>query len=102
MSPRAGVFPIRRIMSRDYLKTIVACYAGYRGEEEPRRFRWDHRPIDVVEILDRWLDPDHRYFKVRGRDGGVYTLRHDTNTGDWVLRVEVSGSGYKPATAGDD
>jgi hypothetical protein len=68
-----------------FSKIKVDCYAGYRGDEEPRRFTWDGKTLAVAEILDRWLDPDHRYFKVRV-DDAVYILRHDTNSGDWELK----------------
>ena len=44
----------------------VECYAGYRGEQEPRRFNWAGLAVEVVEIVDRWQGPDHRYFKLRG------------------------------------
>jgi hypothetical protein len=64
----------------------VECYAGYRGEEEPRRFVHQGRRVEVAEILDRWLDPGHRYFKVRGDDGTVSMLRHDVASGEWELR----------------
>ena len=63
----------------------VECYAGHRGEETPRRFWADERPIDVVEVLDRWLGPDHRYFKVRGDDGDIYVLRHDGAADRWEM-----------------
>lgn len=65
----------------------VECYAGYRGEETPRRFYLDGRCIEVVEISDRWLGPDHRYFKVTGDDGQGYVLRHDSQTLQWTLAV---------------
>jgi len=65
----------------------VECYAGYRGEQEPRRFQFRDRQIEVQEILDRWLDPDHRYFKVRGDDGSTYLLRHDVGTESWQVRL---------------
>ncbi len=44
-------------------------------------------PFNVVakNILDRWLAPDHRYFKVRGDDGSTYILRHDMTSLDWEL-----------------
>jgi len=70
-----------------YFLTKVECYAGYRGEEEPRRFALGGRTMEIAEILDRWLDPNHRYFKVRADDDGIYLLRHDTNSGDWELDV---------------
>jgi len=43
----------------------VECHAGYRGEETPVRFRLGQRLLHVDEVRDRWLAPEHRYFKVR-------------------------------------
>ena len=63
----------------------VDCYAGYRGEETPRRFGYAGAQIEIVDVLDRWLAPDHRYFKVRDRAGDLYILRHDTSSGAWEL-----------------
>ena len=67
------------------LQLAVHCYAGYRGEETPRRLMFGERRIEVSEVLDRWLDPTHRYFKCRGDDGDMYIVRHDTRTGQWEL-----------------
>ena len=53
------------------MKIQVECYAGYRGEETPRRIAFGAQPIEVAEVLDCWLAPDHRYFKVRGDDGST-------------------------------
>ncbi len=63
----------------------VDCYAGYRGEETPRRIRMATYKIDVKEVLDRWLAPDHRYFKVIGDDEATYIIRHDTVKCEWEL-----------------
>ncbi|MGD9301854.1 MAG: hypothetical protein PVI13_09775 [Desulfobacterales bacterium] len=63
----------------------VDCYAGYRGEETPRHLRMADHKIEVVKVLDRWLAPDHRYFKVRGDDAATYIIRHDTTSGEWEL-----------------
>ncbi len=65
----------------------VACHAGHRGEEEPRRLWFDGRAVEVVEILDRWLAPDHRYFKVLGDDGSIYIIRHDNRGEFWELTL---------------
>ncbi|MGH9361910.1 MAG: hypothetical protein ACRD2T_08330 [Thermoanaerobaculia bacterium] len=70
----------------------VECHAGYRGEETPRRFWLGEREIAVAEELDRWLSPDHRYFKVRGDDGEIYILRHDPEADRWELTLYASGS----------
>lgn len=63
----------------------VECYAGYRGEEIPRRFWLGTKKIEVQKVLDRWIAPDHRYFKVSGDDNAVYILRHDVESWHWDL-----------------
>lgn len=67
----------------------VDCYAGHRGDSEPRRL--GQREVAVTEIIDRWLDPSHRYFKLRGDDGGIYQLRHDSLEDFWHLTLYDSG-----------
>jgi len=67
------------------MKLKVECYAGYRGEQEPCAFVLGERRLEVVSILDRWVAPDHRYFKVAASDGHTWVLRHDENSGEWTL-----------------
>jgi len=69
------------------------------GGKKPSRFRMGDRNIEIVTILDRWLAPDHRYFKVQGDDGALYILRHDIESWYWELtflsnlhRIPVSNS----------
>jgi hypothetical protein len=73
-------------LGRPDLEVRVECYAGYRGEEIPRRFTLG-RSIEVAEVLDAWLAPDHRYFKVRGDNGAYYNLRNDVMRGRWELTM---------------
>lgn len=63
----------------------VKCYEGYRGEETPRALRIGSNRIGVKKVLDRWLAPDHRYFKLLGDDDSVYLIRHDIETLRWEL-----------------
>ena len=69
----------------DLLRLGVECYAGYKGEQTPRALMLGDRRIDVVEVLDQWLAPEHRYFKVRGDDGDPYIVRQDGSSGAWTL-----------------
>lgn len=78
-------------MGHEDFSIQVECYAGYRDEESPRRFFLQNRRVEVVEILDRWLAPDHRYFKIAGDDGDRYILRHDMVTGKWELKMFEHG-----------
>jgi hypothetical protein len=75
------------------LSLHVECHAGHRGEETPRRFFVGERAVEVVEVLDCWLAPDHRYFKVRGHDGDTYLLRHAPLADQWELTMFASGRG---------
>ena len=70
----------------------VVCYAGYRAEETPVRFYLGERCIEVTEVIDRWLDPAHRYFKLRGDDNGIYILRHSVADNRWEMTLFDSGT----------
>lgn len=74
MNPKKTIMPIK-----------VECYEGYRGAETPRVIWFKSRKIEIKQVLDRWLDPNHRYFKLLDDDGDVYIIRHDMNTWAWEL-----------------
>ena len=78
-------------MSEQVFAIRVECYAGYRGEETPLRFYSGERKVEVAEVLDRWLAPDHRYFKVKGDDGGTYIVRYDVPSDRWELTMFAAG-----------
>lgn len=77
-------------MREPRLRIAVDCYAGYRGEETPRRLRIGACRVEVSEVLDRWLAPEHRYFKLRGNDG-VYIVCHHPAADTWELTFFDSG-----------
>ena len=82
-------FATHRGMKR--MQITVECYAGYRGEETPRRIRLGDQDLEVTEILDRWLAPDHRYFKLKTGDNGIWIVRHDTIQETWELTAFRQG-----------
>ncbi len=65
----------------------VECYAGHRGEQTPRAIVLGDRRVEVAAVVDQWLAPDHRYFKVRGNDSHTYLVRHDIVSGGWELTM---------------
>jgi len=70
------------------LKLHVECYAGYKADERPVRFKpWgkDAPFLAVQEILDQWYGLGYRCFKVQADDGNLYVLRHDERDDLWVL-----------------
>ena len=74
------------------LAVEVVCYAGHRAEETPVRLFLGERCVEVSEVLDRWLDPAYRYFKLRGDDNGIYILRHSTDEDLWEMTLYDSGT----------
>jgi len=67
------------------MKIAVTCYSGYRMDEKPISIRFDSSVVRVEQIVDQWLDPEHRYFKFIGDDSATYIIRQDMNSLDLVL-----------------
>ncbi len=76
------------------MKIQVECYAGYRGEETPRRLVFDERSIEVIEVIDRWFGSDHRYFKIKGSDKATYIIRQDIPTLAWEMTMYQGPSAH--------
>ncbi|MEX0959290.1 MAG: hypothetical protein WDZ63_08375 [Burkholderiales bacterium] len=74
------------------MKLRVECYSGHRLDEEPRALWLGSRRLEVNEVIDRWLDPRHRYFKVL-TDDGQFILRQDHDTGEWELSASAPRAG---------
>ena len=67
------------------IRLAVECYAGYRGEEEPRYLTLGDKRVGVQQIVDRWHAPEYRYFKLLAEDGAVYIVRNDVAGEGWEL-----------------
>jgi len=69
----------------------VECYAGYRGEQEPVAFWLGERRLVVQAVVDRWIAPAQRWFRVDADDGDMYVLRCDESKGDWHIAAYRKG-----------
>ena len=63
----------------------VESYAGSKADEYPLRFHIHGRKIEINRIIDRWLTPGRRCFKVLADDGNVYVLEYDEINDSWNL-----------------
>ncbi len=70
----------------------VESYSGHKADESPRRFFWQGRWHEVLEVTDRWhqggRDPEWPvadYFKIIAGDKCQYLLKHDLESGEWYL-----------------
>jgi hypothetical protein len=73
------------------MEVHVECYAGHRGEQTPRAIVLHGERIEVAAVLDQWLAPDHRYFKVADAPGDTYIIRHDATHDRWELTMFARG-----------
>ncbi|HXS98242.1 MAG TPA: hypothetical protein VN736_26775 [Candidatus Limnocylindrales bacterium] len=67
------------------MRIDVETYAGFKNDERPVRLRLRERWLAVVDVVDRWYDPEAIYFKVLAEDGSNYILRHDERQDEWTL-----------------
>ncbi len=65
----------------------VQCYAGYKGEQEPRRFLFAEHWLEVEEIVKEWREPAAVFFRLRASDGRIYVLRGgvDATRSNWSI-----------------
>jgi len=95
--PGASRFYDEWMAEQRLLSVNVECYAGHRGEQTPRTLILGDRRIAVAEVLDAWLAPEYRCFKVTGADGDTYLVRHDERSGIWELTM-FRAERFRPAT----
>ena len=70
------------------MRIHVECRGGLTDEAAssgPRRFVLGDQTIEVDDLLDRWYGNDADYFRVRGRDGHLYVLKHLRDHDRWEL-----------------
>ena len=72
----------------------VICHSGYKADEYPKNFSWDHIEFEVVDIIDRWYEAYNistsrtvDYFKVKTTLAGNYMLKHEKESDKWFLVV---------------
>jgi hypothetical protein len=63
----------------------VECYAGYRADERPVRFKLGEQTLEIEEVEDRWYSPGETYFRVRVAGGDRYVLRQVDALDVWTL-----------------
>ena len=67
-------------------RILVSKPTSGRGQ-----FQADEDLFEIVEVEDRWYDPNGEYFKVRTTEGERYILRYDDREGQWSLQSGFDG-----------
>lgn len=84
-NPEKAASPTGRWIGQSDIR--VECRRGGEGGDIPERFRFDRRTLEISEVKESWLAPDHRYFKVETKEGGEYILRHDKRYDLWEVKA---------------
>jgi len=69
---------------------VIARSEG-RGEETPRVIYPGGKLVDVLDVIDRWLESGRadrsvrRCFRIRGSDGGIYRVEYWEASGEWFV-----------------
>ncbi len=67
----------------------VISYSGYRDNERPASFFARSEKIEVVEILERWIEEGledrarKRFFRLKGSDGNIHLIYYDEKASEW-------------------
>ncbi len=67
----------------------VISYSGRRGDERPQVFILRGLRIDILEIMDQWIEEGvkhrvrKRYFKIKGSDGNIHRIYYDERRLEW-------------------
>ena len=71
------------------IKIVVLAYSGYRGEETPRTILLRGERIEVIEILNQWIEERSddrtrkRFYQIKGNDGVLHRIYYDDRVMEW-------------------
>ena len=65
---------------------IVECHAGYRYAQRPIAFYWQGERRVIEAIVDLWLTPEGRGFRVVTQDEQVFELYFLYAQDDWKVK----------------
>jgi hypothetical protein len=71
----------------------VEAYSGYKANERPLYILLDRSRLAVRDIIARWYDVDHDFFKILADDGKSYQIRWNRESDVWTLEEVSSYSG---------
>lgn len=69
----------------DEMSDLVECHSGYDYLSRPIAFYWDGQRVEVESILYEWRSPDHKGYRVRVIDEGVFELSYDLVSDSWEI-----------------
>ncbi|MBD3321765.1 MAG: hypothetical protein GF350_11775 [Chitinivibrionales bacterium] len=70
----------------------VETYSGSKADEYPKRLYTGETVLEVIEVEDRWYEPDSTYFRVFTDNCCHYVLKHISRCDVWkIIKVQKNG-----------
>ena len=63
----------------------VECHSGYRYAQRPVAFAWQGERKMVEAVLDQWLTPEKRGFRVITPDQQIFELYYEVAADEWQV-----------------
>jgi len=82
------------LTERSEQRIEVIAYSGYRGEETPRTILFCGKRVEVIEILNQWIEERSddrirkRFYQIKGNDGVLHRIYYDERVMEWFCKVE--------------
>jgi hypothetical protein len=67
------------------LPALVECHSGYRYAQRPVAFSWQGVRKVVEAVLDQWLTPEVRGFRVITPDQQIFELYYAIEADEWQV-----------------
>ena len=64
---------------------LVECHSGYDYASRPVAFYWDGQRVEIEVILAEWRSPDHKGYRVKGMDEGIFELFYNQASDTWEI-----------------
>ena len=63
----------------------VECHSGYTYAQRPTAVYWQDERLGIEEILDEWLSPNARHFKVITVNRLLFELSYREDSDQWKI-----------------
>ena len=64
---------------------LVECHSGFAYADRPTALSWQGERLEVAVILQSWLTPTGKCFRVRTIDDRIFELTYDLDSDQWHL-----------------
>ncbi len=64
---------------------LVECHSGFAYADRPTALHWLGERLEIAAILQSWLTPSGRCFRVRTIDDRIFDLTYNQDSDQWQV-----------------